>query len=157
MLAVKIHLLHPAAKTPEFAHGPLEDAGMDLYSVEPVVLRPHVPTLVKCGFSMAIPSGYHAEVRPRSGLALNKGITVYNAPGTIDPSYRGEVGVILYWSGLSYNNGDGTGEFTGEHWLAGGSKIAQMVFVKYEVPEMVEVDVLGNSERGTGGFGSTGV
>jgi dUTP pyrophosphatase len=85
---------------PEYAHGPEEDAGFDLRAAEPVRLRKDVPTLVKTGLAIALPPGYEAQIRSRSGLALKEGLYVLNAPATIDPGYRGEIGVILVWNGF---------------------------------------------------------
>ncbi|MGX1928120.1 dUTP diphosphatase [Flagellimonas sp. 2504JD4-2] len=122
-------------------------AGMDLRAniEEPITLKSLERTIVPTGLFMELPIGYEAQVRPRSGLAAKKGITVLNAPGTIDADYRGEVGVILV--NLS------TEDFTIEN----GERIAQMVIAKHERAEWVEADKLGVTERGSGGFGSTGV
>ncbi|WP_396636172.1 dUTP diphosphatase [Maribacter sp. R77961] len=122
-------------------------AGMDLRASiqEPVVLRPMERTIIKTGLFMEIPVGFEAQVRPRSGLAAKKGITVLNAPGTIDADYRGEVGVIL----INLSNE----AFTIEN----GERIAQMVIAKHERAEWEEVQELSDTARGQGGFGSTGV
>lgn len=122
-------------------------AGMDLKAnIEtPITIKPMERCLVKTGLFMALPQGYEAQVRPRSGLALKKGITVLNAPGTIDADYRGEVGVILI--NLSNEN------FT----INDGDRIAQMVIAKYEQANFQLVDVLDDTKRGKGGFGSTGI
>ena len=122
-------------------------AGMDLRANldEPVVLKPLERTLVPTGLFMALPAGYEAQVRPRSGLAIKKGITVLNSPGTIDADYRGEVCVILV--NLSSE------PFT----IADGERIAQMVIARHEQIEWQPVEVLGETERGAGGFGHTGV
>ena len=122
-------------------------AGMDLRAnIEvPITIKPMDRCLVKTGLFMALPQGYEAQVRPRSGLALKKGITVLNAPGTIDADYRGEVGVILI--NLSNEN------FT----INDGDRIAQMVIAKYEQATFQLVDVLDDTKRGKGGFGSTGI
>lgn len=121
-------------------------AGVDLRAVleEPFTLQPLERTLVKTGLFMEIPQGYEAQVRPRSGLALKKGITVLNSPGTIDADYRGEVGVILI--NLSQN----------PFVIENGDRIAQLVFAKVEQAEWNEGEELSSSERGEGGFGSTG-
>src|SRR5579863_3225855 len=87
-MRIRIQRIHPAAVLPEYAHGPQEDAGMDLRSVENVTLFPNVPQLVPTGLTVEIPPGYEAQVRPRSGLALKHAITMPNTPGTIDPGYR---------------------------------------------------------------------
>jgi len=122
-------------------------AGMDLRAVlkESVTIGSLDRVLVKTGLFMALPKGYEAQVRPRSGVAFKKGITVLNAPGTIDADYRGEIGVILV--NLSKE------DFTIEH----GDRIAQMVIAKYERAEWSEVKELSETTRGAGGFGSTGV
>ena len=122
-------------------------AGMDLRANldEPVVLKPLERTLVPTGLFMALPAGYEAQVRPRSGLAIKKGITVLNSPVTIDADYRGEVCVILV--NLSSE------PFT----IADGERIAQMVIARHEQIEWQPVEVLGETERGAGGFGHTGV
>lgn len=122
-------------------------AGMDLRAnlTTPVTLKPLERAIIKTGLFMELPIGYEAQVRPRSGLAAKKGITVLNAPGTIDADYRGEVGVILV--NLSNEN------FTIEN----GERIAQMVIAKHERAEWEAVEVLSETLRGAGGFGSTGV
>lgn len=122
-------------------------AGMDLTAnIEiPCCLEPMERTLIKTGLFLEIPQGYEAQVRPRSGLALKQGITVLNSPGTLDCDYRGEVGVILINLGK-------------ESFLINpGDRIAQLVFAKCEQAEFVPVEVLSETERGDGGFGSTGV
>lgn len=122
-------------------------AGMDLRANldEPIVLKPLERTLVPTGLFMALPAGYEAQVRPRSGLAIKKGVTVLNSPGTIDADYRGEVCVILV--NLSSE------PFT----IADGERIAQMVIARHEQVEWQPVEVLGDTERGAGGFGHTGL
>lgn len=121
-------------------------AGMDLRAniSEAVTLKPLERTIVKTGLFIELPVGYEAQVRPRSGLAAKKGITVLNAPGTIDADYRGEIGVILV--NLSHE------EFTIEN----GERVAQMVIAKHEHISWEEVDTLEETTRGAGGFGSTG-
>lgn len=116
---------------------------MDLYAVEAAVLEPGVPQAVPTGLSMEIPPGYECQIRPRSGLAFKHAITVPNAPGTIDPGYRGEVKVILLNLGKA------------AYAIAKGDRIAQMVVAKYEKVRVVEAD-LSDTVRGTGGFGSSG-
>ena len=125
----------------------IASAGMDLRAnlSEPIVLEPLQRALIPTGLFMELPIGYEAQVRPRSGLALKKGITCLNSPGTIDADYRGEIGVIL--ANLSNET------FVVEN----GERIAQMVIAKHERAEWIEVEVLSETERGTGGFGSTGV
>jgi len=121
-------------------------AGMDLRAniSEVVTLKPLERTIVKTGLFIELPVGYEAQVRPRSGLAAKKGITVLNAPGTIDADYRGEIGVIL----VNLSNE----EFTIEN----GERVAQMVIAKHEHISWEEVDTLEETTRGEGGFGSTG-
>jgi dUTP pyrophosphatase len=120
---------------------------MDLRAnlTEPIVLKPLARCLVPTGLYIALPEGYEAQVRPRSGLALKKGITVLNSPGTIDADYRGEIGVILI--NLSAE----------EFVIEDGERIAQMVIAQYEQAEWEQVETLDDTERGAGGFGHTGV
>jgi len=122
-------------------------AGMDLRANldESVVLKPLERIIVKTGLFIALPIGFEAQVRPRSGLAAKKGITVLNAPGTVDADYRGEIGVIL----VNLSNQDFT--------VNDGERIAQLVIAKHERVDWQEVTVLNETERGAGGFGSTGV
>ena len=124
----------------------LASAGMDLRAdlESPITLKPLERAIVPTGLFMELPVGYEAQVRPRSGLAAKKGITVLNAPGTIDADYRGNVGVIL----VNLSNED----FTVEN----GERIAQMVIAKHERAEWEEVETLSETDRGEGGFGSTG-
>ncbi len=122
-------------------------AGMDLRANldQPIELQPLQRTLVPTGLYLALPEGYEAQVRPRSGLAIKKGITVLNSPGTIDADYRGEVCVILV-------------NLSSEPFvIADGERIAQMVIARHEQVEWCEVEVLADTERGAGGFGHTGV
>lgn len=124
----------------------LLSAGMDLRANldEPVTLAPLGRALVPTGLYMALPEGYEAQVRPRSGLAIKKGVTVLNSPGTVDADYRGEVCVILV-------------NLSDEPFIINdGERIAQMVIAKHEQPELVEVEVLDETERGAGGFGHSG-
>ncbi|MGA3015543.1 MAG: dUTP diphosphatase [Bryobacteraceae bacterium] len=142
-MQLRIQRIHPAAKLPSYAHGPGEDAGMDLHAVEDVTLEPGVPRLVPTGLAVEIPAGYEAQVRPRSGLALKHAITMPNAPGTVDPGYRGEIRVILLNLGRE------------AYTVRAGDRIAQMIVARYEVVEWVEAE-LSASGRGAGGFGSSG-
>ena len=121
-------------------------AGMDLHAniPEQIVLKPMERSLVKTGLHIALPEGYEAQIRPRSGLAYKKGITVLNSPGTIDADYRGEIGVILV--NISEKN----------FIIEDGERIAQMVIATYEKAAWKEVEVLSETKRGEGGFGSTG-
>lgn len=125
----------------------LASAGMDLRAnlTESIVLQPMDRTIVKTGLFLELPIGFEAQVRPRSGLAAKKGITVLNAPGTVDADYRGEVGVIL----INLSNE----AFTIEN----GERIAQLVIAKHERAQWYEVEQLSETSRGEGGFGSTGV
>lgn len=135
---------HSPFATPEYATE--QSAGVDLKAniAEPVVLGPLERRLVPTGLYIALPKGYEAQVRPRSGFALRHGITVLNTPGTIDADYRGEIGVILVnLSGDSFT-------------VNPGERIAQMVIARHETVEWEEVDSLDDTARGAGGFGSTG-
>ena len=125
----------------------LASAGMDLRAnlEESVSLKPLERTIIKTGLFIELPIGIEAQVRPRSGLAAKKGVTVLNAPGTIDADYRGEIGVIL----INLSNE----EFVVEN----GERIAQLIIAKHERAVWEEVEVLGETKRGEGGFGSTGV
>jgi dUTP pyrophosphatase len=142
-MRLKVQRLRPDAELPAYAHGPAEDAGMDLRAVEPVTLLPGVPALVPTGIAIELPSGYEAQIRPRSGLALKHAITLPNSPATIDPGYRGEIRVILLNLGAS------------PYTIERGDRIAQMVVATYAAVEWAEEE-LGISDRGTGGFGSSG-
>ncbi len=121
-------------------------AGMDLRAniLEPITLKPLERAIVKTGLFMELPLGFEAQVRPRSGLAAKKGITVLNSPGTIDADYRGEIGVIL----VNLSNEDFV--------IENGERVAQMVIAKHEQISWEQVEVLEDSTRGAGGFGSTG-
>lgn len=129
------------------AYETLASAGMDLRAQlsEPITLQPLGRAIIKTGLFIELPMGYEAQVRPRSGLAAKKGITVLNSPGTIDADYRGEIGVILV--NLSQE------PFVVEN----GERIAQLVIAKHERAEWIEVNALSETSRGAGGFGSTGV
>ena len=142
-MKILVKRLVPEAVLPEYAHGPLEDAGMDLRAVTDVLLEPQVPQLIPTGLAIEVPSGYEAQIRPRSGLALKHAITVPNAPATIDPGYRGEVRVILLNLGRE------------AYQIHRGDRIAQMVIARYEAIEWEEGN-LAQSQRGEGGFGSSG-
>ncbi|MCQ2141300.1 MAG: dUTP diphosphatase [Bacteroidales bacterium] len=129
------------------SYATVQSAGMDLRANndEPITLQPLGRCIVPTGLFLEIPAGYEAQVRPRSGLAAKKGITVLNAPGTVDADYRGEVGVILV------NLSDTP------FVIEPGERVAQMVFARHEKVEWESVETLEESERGAGGFGSTGV
>lgn len=143
---VKIKIINRSHKQLP-AYATAQSAGMDLRADidEPVTLRPLERRLIKTGLFIALPEGYEAQVRPRSGLALKHGVTVLNTPGTIDADYRGEIGVLLV--NLSQE----------EFVINDGERIAQMVITKHEQGEFVEVDELDETERGAGGYGHTGV
>ena len=142
-MRIKIKRIADNAALPEYAHGPNEDAGMDLRAVASATLVPGVPQAIPTGLTIELPPGYEAQVRPRSGLALKHAITVPNAPATIDPGYRGEIKVILLNLGRE------------SYEIHAGDRIAQMVIARYEAIEWEEGD-LGASARGVGGFGSSG-
>jgi len=142
-LRIKIKKIKESAILPHYAHE--GDAGVDLYSTEDYVLKPGQRILVSTGLSMAIPKGYEAQIRPKSGLALKHGITTCNNPGTIDSGYRGEIRVIVINHGAE------------EFKIEKGTKIAQMIFNKVEEAEFEEVEELDNTKRGEEGFGSTGL
>jgi dUTP pyrophosphatase len=131
------------ASLPRYAHGPDEDAGLDLCATETLTLEPGVPALIPTGIAIELPPGYEAQIRPRSGLALKYAITLPNSPATIDPGYRGEIKVILLNLGRK------------PYQVQTGDRIAQMVVARYEAVEWVERD-LADSKRGGSGFGSSG-
>jgi dUTP pyrophosphatase len=135
------HSKHPL---PEYATA--LSAGMDIRANidSPIVLKPLERKLIPTGLFIELPAGYEAQIRPRSGLAIKKGITVLNSPGTIDADYRGEVCIILV--NLSSDDFE----------IVDGERICQMVIAEHAQAEWVEVEVLGDTERGTGGFGHTG-
>ena len=125
----------------------IASAGMDLRAniQDPIILQPLERTLVKTGLFIELPIGFEAQVRPRSGLAFKKGITVLNSPGTVDADYRGEIGVILV-------------NLSNEAFLIeNGERIAQLIIAKHERAEWIQVQDLSETSRGEGGFGSTGV
>jgi dUTP pyrophosphatase len=141
-IRIRIKKLHPDAVLPHYAHGPEEDAGMDLRSVEHVVISPGVAVGVPTGIAIELPSGYEAQIRPRSGLALKHSMSCNF--GTIDPGYRGEIKVVMFNFGKS------------DYVVEKGDRIAQIVIAKYEAVEWEEGDDLTDSKRGAGGFGSSG-
>ena len=124
-----------------------QSAGMDLHANidSSITLKPLERTIIKTGLFIALPPGFEAQVRPRSGLAVKKGITVLNSPGTVAADYRGEIGVIL----VNLSNEDFV--------IQDGERVAQLVIAKHECVTWREVDLLSETERGTGGFGSTGM
>ena len=142
-MRLKIRRLTADARLPDYAHGPGEDAGLDLRALEDVLLAPGVPAAVPTGLAIELPPGTEAQIRPRSGLALYHAITLPNSPATIDPGYRGEIRVILLNLGRQ------------DYQVRKGDRIAQMVVARYETVEWEEAD-LNESGRGSGGFGSSG-
>ncbi|MCX6747322.1 MAG: dUTP diphosphatase [Candidatus Pacearchaeota archaeon] len=139
---IKIKKIHPNAQIPKYAHE--GDAGMDLISVENVVIEPKHRIAVRTGLQVELPKGYEMQIRPRSGLALTKGITVLNSPGTIDSEYRGEIRVILINLGSE------------GYYVEKGDKIAQAVINKFEKLKIEEFKELSVTKRNEKGFGSTG-
>ena len=146
MVEVQIKRLPHGAGLPLPEYATPDSAGVDLVAAigAELVLAPGDRMLVPTGLSIALPPGYEAQVRPRSGLALRNGVTVLNSPGTVDADYRGEVGVILVNLGRE------------PYEIARGDRIAQMVVAPVTRVDWTEVDALPDSERGAGGFGSTG-
>ena len=142
-LPLPVTRLHPDAVVPSYAHD--GDAGLDLVAVEEVTLAPGERYAVATGWAMAIPDGWVGLDHPRSGLALRQGLTVANAPGTIDAGYRGEVKVILVNLGADPVQ------------VQAGHRVAQLVLQEVARADVVEVDELDGTTRGAGGFGSTGV
>ncbi len=147
MTSIAIKTLPHAHNLPLPSYATADSAGMDLLAAvtEDVIILPHKHALIKTGISIALPVGYEAQVRPRSGLALKYGVTVLNAPGTIDADYRGEIGVIL----INHSSE--------KFVVTRGMRIAQMIIAPYTRAAWHPVDTLEDSERGTGGFGSTGM
>jgi len=141
-MKLRIRRLKPDATIPAYAHP--GDAGLDLHACEDIALDPGVACLVSTGVAIELPEETEAQVRPRSGLALKHAVTVLNTPGTIDEGYRGEIGVVLI------NHGATTFHVT--H----GMRIAQLVVQKRWTVDVVEVEGLSDTDRGAGGFGSTG-
>jgi dUTP pyrophosphatase len=142
-MKIRINRLRPEAALPTYAHGPDEDAGLDLKAAADVLLPAGETRLVPTGLAIELPAGFEAQIRPRSGLALKHSITLPNAPATIDPGYRGEVQVILLNLGRD------------AYQIHAGDRIAQMVIARYERVEWEEGE-LNDSLRGAGGFGSSG-
>lgn len=140
---MKIRIVNKS-KHPLPAYETINSAGMDLRANTSLVMGPLERAIVPTGLYISLPEGYEAQVRPRSGLAIKKGITVLNSPGTIDADYRGEICVILI--NLSKQ----------EFEINDGDRIAQMVIARHEKAEWEEVEILDETERGAGGFGSTG-
>ena len=143
MIKVKIKKIKSNAIVPSYVHD--GDSGVDLYSTEDYELKPGDRALVSTGLQIAMPHGFEAQVRPKSGLALQHGISIVNTPGTVDSNYRGEIGVIVI--NLGQQN----------YKIEKGKKIAQMVFTKVEQVQFEVVNELDETKRGMGGFGSTGL
>ncbi len=141
-MQLKVQRIEADAKMPCYAHP--GDSGMDLFSVEEIVLQPGERKLARTGIKISLPKGFEAQVRPKSGIAINNGVTVLNTPGTIDSCYRGEVQVILINLGKE------------PFKIEKGKKIAQLVIAKVEEAKAKEVDELDETSRSNGGFGSTG-
>ena len=146
MEPIKVKIINKSTN-PTPSYSTEQSAGMDVraFLSEPTTLNPLERVLVPTGLYMELPQGYQCEIRPRSGLALKKGITVLNTPGTIDADYRGEVGIIL----INLSNEPFV--------INNGERICQMVIMNYTKVEWVEVEELNDTERGAGGFGHTGV
>ena len=140
-MKIRIQKLHPEAILPSYAHGPDEDAGMDLCAVERVVLLPGQAQAVPTGLAIELPRGHEAQVRPRSGMALRHSITVNF--GTIDPGYRGEIRVVMFNLGRA------------EYAVEKGDRVAQLIVAPYD-PVQWEEGELRDSARGASGFGSSG-
>lgn len=142
-IPITVHRIDPGLPLPEYAHD--GDAGADLRTTVDAVLEPGERTTLPTGLAIALPRGYAAFVHPRSGLAARHGVTIVNAPGTVDAGYRGEIRVTLL-------NTDAQAPVKFER----GDRIAQLVVQRVEQAEFVEADALPGTERGAGGFGSTG-
>ena len=142
-MTLSFRRIHPDAVMPAYAHA--SDAGMDVRTVRELAIPPGGPARVPTGPVVNLPAGYEAQVRPRSGLALKAGVTVLNSPGTIDAGYRGEIGVILANFGQD------------DFKVNVGDRIAQLVIAPVLQPVVVEATEVDSTDRGAGGFGSTGV
>lgn len=144
-ITVSISLIHPKAQLPRFAHSASEESGMDLFAAEEVSIGAGEWAAVSTGLVFEIPPGYEGQVRPRSGLALRHGVTLLNSPGTLDPSYRGELRILMI------NHGKQAFQ------IRPGDRIAQLIIAPYAAVEWKIAPELTASVRGSGGFGSTGV
>jgi dUTP pyrophosphatase len=142
-MKIRIQKTNEDAVIPKYAHD--DDSGMDVYSTKEIILQSMARTLMPLGFKIAVPKGYEAQIRTKSGLALKQGISVANSPGTIDAGYRGEMGVIL----INYSKQPVK--------IEKSQKIAQMVIQKVEKAEIQITKTLDKTKRGSGGFGSTGL
>ena len=140
---MRIKRVHEKSILPRYSHP--GDAGMDLFSVEDKVIKPGERTIVGTGLQVEVPEGFELQLRPRSGLAIKKGITLVNTPGTVDAGYRGEIGLIM----INHSKED--------FEIKQGDRIAQAVLTRFETAEMEETQELSDSSRGVSGFGSTGV
>lgn len=158
-MTIKFKKLVPDAIVPKYAHQ--GDAGMDLYAAEDATIRHGEAELIHTGIAIALPDGYEAQVRSRSGLALKNKVFVLNSPGTIDSNYRGEIGVILANFGnmqeIVNERGESFAYGPAEFKVHKGDRIAQLVIAPVTKAELVEVAELDETDRGEGGFGSTGV
>ncbi|AGB40689.1 deoxyuridine 5'-triphosphate nucleotidohydrolase Dut [Halobacteroides halobius DSM 5150] len=143
-MEIEIKKLDPAAVIPSYQHGSNEDAGMDLCSIEAGTIKPGEYKLFKTGLAIGLPDGYMGKVCPRSGLALDHGVTVLNAEGTIDPAYRGEIGIVLINQGAK------------PYQIETGDRIAQLIIEEYKKVTWKIVQQLDTTTRGSGGFGHTG-
>ncbi|HEX5227525.1 MAG TPA: dUTP diphosphatase [Bryobacteraceae bacterium] len=141
-MKIPIKKLHPDAILPAYAHGPDEDAAMDLRALERVVLSPGAAQAVPTGIAIELPRGHEAQVRPRSGMALKNSVTVNF--GTIDPGYRGEIRVVMFNLGRA------------DYTVEKGDRIAQLIVAPYDAVEWEERHDLTDTARGAGGFGSSG-
>ena len=152
MATVKFKKVDPAAKLPTYGNS--KDSGMDIYALEPFEVRPGYVTKVRTGIAVQLPEGYEGQVRPRSGNASKLGITVLNAPGTIDEGYRGEIIVLLVKHTDLSNPPFPAGVYKGE----AGDRVAQLVVKEIEYHDIVEIEEFDapDTERGASGFGSTG-
>lgn len=148
-MELKVKKLHPDAIIPTRANP--TDSGMDLYSLEDVVLKPGETKLIKTGITFEIPVGYEIQVRPRSGMSLKTKFRIANAPGTVDQSYRGDISIIGVNTGNPLSSRDGLIE------IKKGDRVAQAVLCPVIIPQLVEVKEFDNQTiRGANGFGSTG-
>ncbi|MEL6788073.1 MAG: dUTP diphosphatase [Cyanobacteria bacterium J06607_15] len=142
-MELKIKLLHESAIMPSYAHP--GDAGLDLFAIAHQEILPAETQLIKTGIAIALPQGYEAQIRPRSGLALNYSVTVLNSPGTIDAGYRGEIGIIMINHGKT------------AFLVVPGMKVAQMIVTSFVQTKVIAVRDLDSTTRGNRGYGSTGM
>ncbi len=143
-MKIPIKRLHEDAVLPKYAHGPDEDAGLDLHAMADATLEPGLPQAIPTGLAIAVPPGCEAQIRMRSGLALKHALILPNSPATIDPGYRGEIKVIVLNCGRQ------------TYQVHKGDRIAQLIVARYERIEWQESGELSDSTRGEGGFGSSG-